>query len=709
MQPLIKKNFKFGNRNLTIQSGLVAKQSTSSIVIDVDGTTILVTIVYKKTKEEMRDFLPLTVNYQERFYAAGKIPGGFFKREGRATEKEVLTSRLIDRSIRTLFDQNITDDIQLVCTAISINPDVDPDIVAIIGASCALNISGINFNGPIAACRVGMVDDKFIINPTQKEMEKSNIDLVVSGTDSAVIMVESEINDIHEDIVLEAVWQGHLEITKTISIINEFKEEFVKKSELKEKNEFSTESQSSVDDYINVKREINKFISSKLADIYRISEKTERTKEIDILKDLTIEKFIPNINEKNDVLNKIVLTEFKNAQKKLVREKILSGETRIDGRDTRTIRPINIETGFLERTHGSALFTRGETQALVVTTLGTDKDMQFLDDLICEKKDRFMLHYNFPPYCTGEVGPIGIAPKRREIGHGKLAKRAIAAVLPTQQDFQYTIRIVSEITESNGSSSMASVCGGILSLMDAGVPIKKPVAGIAMGLIKDETRFAVLSDILGDEDFFGDMDFKVAGTEDGLTALQMDIKISGITKFIMKKALTQAREGINHILSKMKENMSTPNKNISEFAPVILLKKIPTMKIKDVIGKGGSTIKSLTIAQGSNIDISDDGSISISAISKKASEDIWEKIREIIGDNVQIGEIVEGKVIKIIDSGAFIHLPKKNRDGFLHISQISGSHIKNINKAISLNQIINVKIVNIDDNGRIRLSIKEIN
>ena len=595
---VIKKSIKFGEHNLTIETGEIARQADGAVMVSYGDTVVFVTAVGRKEVKEGQDFFPLTVDYQEKNYAAGKIPGGFFKREGRPSEKETLTSRLIDRPLRPLFPDNFYNEIQIVATVMSSDSEIDSDIPAIIGASAALAISGIPFHGPIGATRVGYIDEKFVINPSKTQMESSYLDLVVAGSDSAVLMVESEAKELPEKVMLDAVLEGHKAMQPVIKLINDLAKEA-------SKDPWDWKAPEVNKDLI---KKIEKIASKDLEKAFEIKSKGERSEKINEAREKVMSELVTE-DTNTSQLNQIK-DEFHNLEAKIVRSKILDGNPRIDGRDTRTVRPIEIRTGVLPRTHGSALFTRGETQAIVVATLGTGRDEQIIDALQGEYKDRFMLHYNFPPYATGETGRVG-TPKRREIGHGKLAKRALSAALPSQEDFDYTIRLVSEITESNGSSSMASVCGGTMAMMDAGVPIKDHVAGIAMGLIKEDNRVAVLTDILGDEDHLGDMDFKVAGTDNGITALQMDIKITGITTEIMQVALNQAREGIDHILKIMKKSLKGSRDKLSKFAPQILTLKIHTDKIRDVIGKGGAVIKGLAADTGATIDIDDDGLIKI--------------------------------------------------------------------------------------------------
>ncbi len=695
MKP-IKKEVKFGDHTLSLETGEIARQASGAVLVSLGDTVVLVTSVAVKESVEGRDFFPLTVNYQERTYAAGKIPGGFFKREGRPTEKETLTCRLIDRPLRPLFPKAFTNEVQVVATVISLDPEIDPDIPAMIGASASLVISGAPFNGPIGAARVGYIDGSFVLNPSRTQLENSVLDLVVAGTDSAVLMVESDAKELPEQTMLDAVMFGHEQSQIAINLINDFaKDVGVESWDWKAPE---------VDESVNVA--VAELSASDFEKAYQISEKQERYAQLSEIRNSVKSKLCTdNENSETTYDKEDVKNAISKLEKKVVRGRVLAGNPRIDGRDTSTVRPITIRVGVLPRTHGSALFTRGETQALVVTTLGTARDAQNIDAIEGERKEHFMLHYNFPPYCVGETGFVG-SPKRREIGHGRLAKRGVAAMMPNVVDYPYTIRIVSEITESNGSSSMASVCGSSLALMDAGVPIASPVAGIAMGLIKDGKDFAILSDILGDEDHLGDMDFKVAGTESGVTALQMDIKIEGITKEIMQQALTQAKDGRLHILSKMNEVISAPRQEMSDFAPRYITIKIHPDKIRDVIGKGGATIRAITEETGASIDISDDGVINIASVDSAAGEDAKRRIEQITAE-VEVGVIYEGRVAKIMDFGAFVTiLPGK--DGLVHISQISNERVENVSDKLSEGDTIKVKVLEIDKQGRIRLSMKAV-
>ena len=688
----VKRTFSFGKHEITLETGNVAKQTNASVITNISGTTVLTTVVGHDDGQN-RDFFPLTVNYQEKAYAAGKIPGGFFKREGRPTEKETLTSRLIDRPLRPLFPKNFTHEVQVICTVLSLNNEIDPDIASMIGSSAALMISGMPFNGPLGAVRVGYINNEYVLNPTISEVKNSDLDLVVAGTNTGVLMVESEAKMLSEKQMLDAVNFGHDEIKK----LNDEIMKFVNDSGIKS-YDFQPLEKSNDDE---LEEKIKQAYSNKIEDAFKIADKVSRNSTLKEISKSALNDFLNEEESNKDLIINLV----RSIEKDIVRKNVLEGKPRIDGRDSKTVRNISIETGLLERTHGSALFTRGETQALVVTTLGTDRDSQIIDALEGEYKDRFMLHYNFPPYSVGECGFVG-SPKRREIGHGRLAKRAVVPVIPEEKDFPYVLRVVSEITESNGSSSMASVCGAILSLMDAGVPIKSPVAGIAMGLVKEGDKYTVLSDILGDEDHLGDMDFKVAGTENGVTALQMDIKIDGITQEIMQVALEQARDGRIHILNKMSDAISKPNDDVSKFAPRFITIKINPSKVKDVIGKGGATIRSLTEETGAVIDISDDGSIKISSSNLEAAESAKKKI-ETLTEDVEVDKIYEGKVVKIMDFGAFVSvLPGK--DGLVHISQISNERVENVTDKVNEGDIVKVKVIEIDKQGRIKLSMKAV-
>ena len=662
-------------------------------MVTMDDTVVLATVVGALNAKPGQDFFPLTVDYQERSYAAGRIPGGFFKREGRPSEKEILTSRLIDRPLRPLFPEAFYNEVQVVCTVMSCNPEIDPDIPAMLGASAAMAISGIPFSGPIAAARVGYIDGKYVLCPTKTQLESTQLDLVVAGTEAAVLMVESEAKRLSEEIMLGAVVFGHEQMQAAIKAINEL-------VEVAGKPEWDWQPPAKNEPLI---ARVAELAEAELREAYRITSKQARTQKTREITKKTIAALTEGVENAPDA-NLVGNTVF-DLEAKIVRSQILNGEPRIDGRDTRTVRPIVIRNGVLPRTHGSALFTRGETQALVVATLGTGRDEQIIDALQGEYRDRFMLHYNMPPYATGETGRVG-TPKRREIGHGRLAKRALLAVLPSPDEFGYSMRVVSEITESNGSSSMASVCGGSLALMDAGVPLKAPVAGIAMGLIKDGNRFAVLTDILGDEDHLGDMDFKVAGTEDGITALQMDIKIQGITKEIMQVALAQAKDARLHILEKMKGSMSGHREEVSTFAPRMIHMKINPEKIRDVIGKGGAVIRALTEETGCVIDIEDDGSITISSVNADAAQVAKKRIEDITAE-VEVGRVYEGTVLRLLDFGAIVSL-LPGKDGLLHISQIASERVNAVADYLKEGQVVKVKVIETDDKGRVRLSMKAI-
>jgi polyribonucleotide nucleotidyltransferase len=689
----IKKSFSFGRHQVTFETGEIARQSGGAVIVNMDDTVVLVTVVGARNAKPGQDFFPLTVDYQERTYAAGKIPGGFFKREGRPSEKEILTSRLIDRPLRPLFPEGFYNEVQIVATVLSSNPEIDSDIPAVIGASAALAVSGIPFNGPIGAARVGYLNGEYVLNPTASELKDSQLDLVVAGTQQAVLMVESEALELPEDVMLGAVVYGHQQMQAVIDAINELADEAGA--------EAWDWAPAPKDEELIAK--VGELAQADLAAAYQIRQKQERYNRVNAIRDNVVAQ-VAGEGADADRIN-FIKNVFFDLEAKIVRGQILQGEPRIDGRDTRTVRPITIRTGVLPRTHGSVLFTRGETQALAVATLGTGRDEQIIDALQGEYKDRFMLHYNFPPYATGECGRVG-TPKRREIGHGRLAKRALVAALPGPEEFGYTMRVVSEITESNGSSSMASVCGGCLALMDAGVPMKGHVAGIAMGLIKDGNRFAVLTDILGDEDHLGDMDFKVAGTEAGVTALQMDIKIQGITKEIMQVALTQAREGRMHILDIMKQSIEGPRHEMSAYAPRIVSMKINPEKIRDVIGKGGAVIRALTEETGTTIDIAEDGTVNIACQGLDACEMAKKRIEEITAE-VEVGRTYEGTVLKLLDFGAIVSvLPGK--DGLLHISQIAHERVNSVTDHLKEGQVVRVKVLEADEKGRLRLSMKAL-
>jgi polyribonucleotide nucleotidyltransferase len=691
----IKKVVQFGLQKIILETGAIARQATASVVVSLGGTTVLVTVVGNKRQVgEERDFFPLTVQYQERTYAAGRIPGGYFKREGRPSEKEILTSRLIDRPIRPLFPEDFHNEVQIVATVLSSDPDINADIPALIGASAALALSGLPFKGPIAAVRVGYSEGQYILNPSFKQLETSDLDLVVAATEKAVLMVESQAAELSEEIMLNAILFGHQQMQGVIQAIKELAAEAGKPA-------WDVKSPASELD-VSVEQEMIQSVETSLIEAYQVPEKFARKMRLEEIQESAIAQWL---DEEKGITTKAIQILLANLEEKIVRGRILSGETRIDGRDKRTVRPITILPGFLPRTHGSALFTRGETQALVVTTLGTDRDAQTVEALDGEGRETFMLHYNFPPYSVGETGQMG-SPKRREIGHGNLAKRALRAVLPSESDFPYVLRVVSEITESNGSSSMATVCGASIALMDAGVPLKKHVAGIAMGLIKEGEQFAVLTDILGDEDHLGDMDFKVAGTVDGVTALQMDIKIEGITEEILQAALNQAKEGRLHILSIMQETLAEPRIEVSPYAPRITTLKINPEKIRDLIGKGGATIRSITEETGTLIDISDDGVVRISTSDLQACQNAIERIRKVTAE-VEVGRTYEGAIVKLTDFGAFVNvLP--GRDGLVHISQISKERVEQVSDVLSEGQIVKVKVLEIDRQGRIRLTMKDI-
>ena len=686
----IRKEFKYGDHLVTMETGEIARQASGTVLIDVEGTSVLVAVVGKK-EAQGGDFFPLTVNYQEKAYAAGKIPGGFFKREGRPTEKETLTSRLIDRPIRPLFPDGYTNEVQIVATVVSLNPEVDTEIPALLGASAALAVSGLPFNGPVGAACVGYKDGSYLLNPSKTELEESKLELVVAGTEHAVLMVESEAQLLSEEVMLGAVLFGHEQMQCAITAINEFAAEVATPAY----EWVAAEKDSTLEDLVKAEVEVG------IQAAYKIAEKLDRQDELSAIRNACVEKLTADDQYAERDIRDII----EHLEKIIVRGSILNDRVRIDGRDLSTVRAISVKTGLLERAHGSALFTRGETQALVVATLGTERDAQIIDSLAGEYKEPFMLHYNFPPYCVGETGFVG-SPKRREIGHGRLAKRGVAAVLPNMDEFPYTIRIVSEITESNGSSSMASVCGSSLALMDAGVPTIAPVAGIAMGLIKEGDDFAVLSDILGDEDHLGDMDFKVAGSEEGITALQMDIKIDGITAEIMKAALEQAKHGRLFILGEMNKALSGTREEMSDFAPRIITFKIDPSKIREVIGKGGATIRGITEKTGASVDLTDDGIVKVASVDKAAGEEAKRIIEEITAE-VEVGKIYEGKVARLMDFGAFVTiLPGK--DGLVHISQISDERVEKVSDKLSEGDVVKVKVLEIDRQGRVRLSMKEV-
>jgi polyribonucleotide nucleotidyltransferase len=688
-----KKSFQYGDHTVTIETGELARQADGAVLVSMSDTVVLVTAVGLKKPTPGRDFFPLTVNYQEKTYAAGRIPGGFFKREGRPTEKETLTSRLIDRPIRPLFPEGFTNDVQVVASVLSVNSEVDPDIASLIGASAALAISGMPFLGPIGAARVGYQDGRYILNPTATQLGESKLDLVVAGTVEGVLMVESEARGLDEEIMLGAVMFGHEQMQTAIKAIKELAAEAGKPK-------WSWDTPLEI---VDLKQHVATFAEKNIAAAYALTEKQQRHAKIAEIKNALLEALAGGNSPR--FTKEEVAAEFFNLEHRLVRERILAGHPRIDGRDTKTVRPISIRTGVLARTHGSALFTRGETQALVVTTLGTGRDAQIIDGLTGERKEPFMLHYNFPPFSVGETGMMG-SPKRREIGHGNLAKRGVKAVMPDMERFPYVIRVVSEILESNGSSSMASVCGTSLALMDAGVPIKAPVAGVAMGLVKEGDRFQVLTDILGDEDHLGDMDFKVAGTKDGITALQMDIKITSITREIMKVALDQARAGRLHILGEMNKVLSKPRENMSEWAPTIITLKIDPEKIRDVIGKGGAVIRQITEETGTSIDIENDGTVKIASVQGAAGREAQRRI-ELITADVEVGRVYEGRVARLMDFGAFVTI-LPGRDGLVHISQISEERVERVGDKLKEGDVVRVKVLEVDRQGRVRLSMRNV-
>jgi polyribonucleotide nucleotidyltransferase len=693
VQKLTKK-FQYGDQEVVLETGQIARQATGAVKVSIGDTTVMVTVVGRREADPGRPFFPLTVNYQEKFYAAGRIPGGFFKREGRPTEKETLTCRLIDRPIRPLFPKGFMNEVQVIATLMSVDPEINGDIPALIGTSAALALSGIPFNGPIGAARVGYINDEYVLNPTTTQLNDSKLDLVVAGTQAAVLMVESEADLLSEEVMLGAVTFGHNAMQAVITAVSELADEAGV--------EHWDWSLPAADEGLAAK--VSEAATEGLTAAYAIADKMQRRDAIGEVKAAVIDALCDDEDESAPSAAD-VSGAFGKLEKSLVREHILEGNPRIDGRDLTTVRPISVECGVLPRAHGSALFTRGETQAIVATTLGTGRDAQIIDAVMGEYKDPFMLHYNFPPFCVGETGFMS-GPKRREIGHGRLARRGVEALLPTMEEFPYVIRVVSEITESNGSSSMASVCGTSLSLMDAGVPLKAPVAGIAMGLIKEGDRFAVLSDILGDEDHLGDMDFKVAGTEQGISALQMDIKIEGINEQIMEIALAQARDGRNFILGEMNKVIAEPRGEMSEYAPRLMTVKVHPDKIRDVIGKGGVTIRAITEETGCTIDIADDGTVTIASVNKEAADDARKRIEQITAD-IEPGQIFEGKVIKIMNFGAFVTLTP-GRDGLVHISQLSEERVENVTDVVSEGQMVKVKVLEVDKQGRIRLSMKAV-
>ncbi|HED52463.1 MAG TPA: polyribonucleotide nucleotidyltransferase [Gammaproteobacteria bacterium] len=689
----IKKSFQYGDQTVTLETGEIARQANGAVMVSMGETIVFVTVVGLKRGAEGRDFFPLTVDYQERTYAAGHIPGGFFRREGRPSENETLLCRLIDRPIRPLFPKGFTNEVQIIATVMSLDPDIDPDIPALLGASAACSISGLPFSGPVGAARVGYIDGEYVLNPTRTQLEDSQLDLVVAGTAKAVLMVESEAKELPEDVMLGSVVYGHEQMQAAISAIGEL----------------AAEVNTPVWEWVPA--EANEALAKAVAEAseaafgeaYQIADKQDRYARLSTIRSETTDKLVSD--EDGGFSTEDVRGAMEKLEKHIVRSRIIEGNPRIDGRDTKTVRPITVRTGVLPRVHGSALFTRGETQALVVTTLGTERDAQIVDALQGSYRDNFMLHYNFPPYCVGETGRVG-SPKRREIGHGRLAKRGMLACMPSKEDFPYTIRVVSEITESNGSSSMASVCGSSLAMMDAGVPLSAPVAGVAMGLIKEGADFAVLTDIMGDEDHLGDMDFKVAGTEKGVNALQMDIKIDGITSEIMEKALAQAHDARLHILNEMNAAISTPREEMSAYAPRYITMKINPDRIRDVIGKGGATIRMLTEETGASIDIDDSGTVKIASVDHAAGEECKRRIEQLTAD-VEVGHVYEGKVAKLMDFGAFVTiLPGK--DGLVHISQISDERVEKVSDKLTEGDTIKVKVLEVDKQGRIRLSMKAV-
>ncbi|MCD9028518.1 polyribonucleotide nucleotidyltransferase [Luteimonas sp. BDR2-5] len=690
----VTKSFQYGNHAVTLETGEIARQAGGAVVVSCEGTVLLVTAVANKTAREGQDFFPLTVDYQEKFYAGGRIPGGFFKREGRATEKETLISRLIDRPIRPLFPDGFRNEVQIIATVMSLNPEIDGDILALIGASAALSLTGAPFDGPIGAAKVGYKDGQYLLNPTVSELKDSELELVVAGTEKAVLMVESEARELSEDVMLGAVVFGHQQQQVAIAAINALVAEAGKPKwdwQPPEANE-------------GLISAIRTAVGEQLASAFQVRDKLERKDAISTVKKAILEALAPHA-EANAWSHGDLSKEFGEQEYQTMRESVLKTKVRIDGRGLADVRPISSKVGVLPRVHGSSLFTRGETQAIVAVTLGTARDGQVIDSVAGEYKEHFLFHYNFPPYSVGEAGRM-MGPKRREIGHGRLAKRGVLAVMPTMEEFPYTIRVVSEITESNGSSSMASVCGSSLALMDAGVPIKAPVAGIAMGLVKEGDEYVVLSDILGDEDHLGDMDFKVAGTTQGVTALQMDIKIQGITEEIMKVALAQAKQGRLHILGEMSHALNTPRSELSEFAPRLITIKIHPDKIREVIGKGGSVIQAITKETGTQIDIQDDGTITIASVDAAAGRAARERIEQITSD-VEPGRIYEGKVVKLMDFGAFVTI-SPGKDGLVHVSQISNERVEKVGDVLKEGDVVKVKVLEVDKQGRIRLSMKAV-
>ncbi|WP_194713529.1 polyribonucleotide nucleotidyltransferase [Noviherbaspirillum soli] len=688
----VSKTFQYGQHQVTLETGEIARQASGAVMVSIEDTVVLATVVAKKDVKPGQDFFPLTVDYIEKSYAAGRIPGGFFKREGRPSEKETLTSRLIDRPIRPLFPEGYLNEVQIIIHVLSVNPEIDPDIAAMIGASAALCVSGIPFNGPIGAARVGYINGEYVLNPTVSQLANTQLDLVVAGTETAVLMVESEAQELSEEVMLGAVVYGHDQMKAVIDAIHEL---------VRDGGKPELEWQPAAKNEELISR-VTSLAEGPLREAYQVRDKQARTGKLkDVSSQVAAALAADGVSADSVEVGNILF----DLEAKIVRSQILEGEPRIDGRDTRTVRPISIRTGVLPRTHGSALFTRGETQALVIATLGTARDEQKIDALMGEYSDRFMLHYNMPPFATGETGRVG-TPKRREIGHGRLAKRALLAALPAPEDFSYSVRLVSEITESNGSSSMASVCGGCLALMDAGVPMKSHVAGIAMGLIKEGSKFAVLTDILGDEDHLGDMDFKVAGTAQGITALQMDIKIQGITKEIMQVALAQAKEGRVHILAKMQEAVPHGKAELSNFAPRLITVRINPEKIRDVIGKGGAVIRALTEETGTQIDISDEGVVTIASVDAAAGQEAKRRIEELTA-SVEVGKTYEGTVLKLLDFGAIVQV-MPGKDGLLHISQIANERVNAVADYLKEGQQVRVKVLETDDRGRLKLSMKAV-
>ncbi len=690
----VTKQFQYGDHLVTLETGEIARQANAAVMVTMGDTVVLVTVVAAREAKEGRDFLPLTVNYQEKFYAGGRIPGGFFKREGRPTERETLTSRLIDRPVRPLFADGFRNDCQIMATVMSVNPEVDGDIPSLIGASAALALAGLPFNGPIAAAKVGYKDGQYLLNPPNSVLKESDLELVVAGTENAVLMVESEAKLLSEDVMLGAVMFGHREMQAVINAVKELAAEVGV-------TPFEWQAPETVS---GLAEAVAAQAGPGLAQAFTLVDKMERKAAVSEARRATVEALAEQAAEKG-WSDADIASAFHDLEYSTMRGRVLDGNPRLDGRDTRTVRPIAVQTGLLPRTHGSALFTRGETQAICTVTLGTTKDSQIIDSVEGESREHFMMHYNFPPFCVGEISFM-LAPKRREIGHGRLAKRGVQAVMPDSEDFPYVVRVVSEITESNGSSSMASVCGASLAMMDAGVPLAAPVAGIAMGLIKEGNRFAVLSDILGDEDHLGDMDFKVAGSAEGISALQMDIKIDGITEEIMKVALSQAREGRLHILGEMAKVIDAPRQEMSTYAPRLFTMKIHPDKIRDVIGKGGVTIRAITEETGAIIDIRDDGTIVIASSNQSAADDARKRIEQITAD-VEPGRVYEGKVVKLMDFGAFVNI-LPGRDGLVHVSQISHERVENVSDKLKEGDVVRVKVLEVDKQGRIRLSMKAL-